>query len=59
MEKWISVEKVIKLTSVRTQNTSPKDPGYMMLGAKKRRGRKTGGDLENMAGTSMLRIKGY
>ena len=33
--------------------------GYMMLGAKKRRGRKTGGDLENMAGTSMLRIKGY
>ena len=51
--------KVINLTSVRTQNTSPKDPGYMMLGAKKRRGRKTGGDLENMAGTSMLRIKGY
>ena len=53
--------KVINLTSVRTQNTSPKDPGYMMLGAKKRRGRKAGagGDSENMAGASMLRIKGY
>ena len=34
-----------------------KDPGYMMLGAKKRTAVGVGGDLENMAAVNMLSVK--